>query len=378
MEMGKSKGRVNSMIQIFDTYIHPEASEMVSQTLQSTFISEGKKVKEFEDQLNRRLGMINPIAVNSGSTALELALDLAGIKAGDEVICPAQTFIATGIAILRYGAVPVFADIQYETGNIDPSSIRSKITERTKAIMPVHWGGYPCDMDEILDIAKEYGLKIIEDAAHATGAIYKEKSIGAISEFTCFSFQAIKHVTTGDGGAVCCRRDDDFRQGLNKRWFGVDRANALPSILGERIYNLAEIGFKYHMNDYAATLGLANLLDIETRLAKRRKINAIYREKLKNVAGISLFSQDNQRESSCWLFGLHVENRENFVKGLNDKGIVASVVHQRIDKNDCFGGINGDLYNQARFDATQIHIPLHDKLSDYDVEKVVSTIKSGW
>jgi perosamine synthetase len=365
-------------IPIFNTYIHPSAAEKVSAVLSSTFLSEGKLVKEFEETLCNKLGLVNPIALNSGTSALHLALVLAGIQPGDEVICPAQTFVATGTAILQEKAIPVFADIQYETGNICPESIEEKITKKTKAIIAVHWGGYPCDLDEIHAIARKYNLAVIEDAAHAIGATYKGKPIGAISDFTCFSFQAIKHITTGDGGALCCLNDDTAKQCLIARWFGIDRANAQPSILGERQYNITNVGYKYHLNDYAAALGLANLEGFLDRLDKRRKYAQRYTNALIKVAGIQLFESKSDRQSAYWLYGFHVENREDFIRAMKDRGITTSVIHQRIDRNLVFGGINSDLTNQARFDETQIHIPMHDGLTEESVDYIITSIQQGW
>jgi len=366
------------MIRMFDTYIDKHAKKIVSDLLDTTFISAGKKVEDFENELANIFRIQNPVTVNSGSVALEMALELAGIRAGDEVICPAQTFIATALAVKRVGAVPVFSDIQYNTGNIDPISIRNKITAKTQAIIPVHWGGYPCDMDEITAIAHDAKLTVIEDAAHALGAVYKNKSIGEISDYTCFSFQAIKLVTTGDGGAVACLREKDAIQGRNKRWFGIDRIHAKPSVLGEREYNLKEIGFKYHLNDYAAALGIANLINVKERLQQRRDITKYYRDALSGIDGITLFDSTEDRQSACWLFGIHVEKREDFVRALKNRGVETSVVHLRIDKNECFGGICKNLYQQERFDASQIHIPLHNNLKQEDVEYVVDSIKKGW
>ena len=171
----------------FNTHISDKAISSVKDVLKSGFVSAGNIAKNFEDALERELGLINPISVNSGTSALHLGLAVANIKPGDEVILPAQTFIATGLAVLMQGATPVFADIQYDTGNIDPESIRNKITERTKLIIAVHWGGYPCDMDEINNIANEFNILVMEDAAHALGALYKNKPIGSISNFTAFS-----------------------------------------------------------------------------------------------------------------------------------------------------------------------------------------------
>lgn len=365
-------------IPIYNTFIHQNAFQNVEEVLSSTFLSEGTLVKKFESRLASEFGLGNPVALNSGTTALHLALVLAGIKEGDEVILPAQTFVATGLVILQQKAIPVFADIDYETGNISVASIEQKITARTKAIMVVHWGGYPCDMDEINAIAKKNNLVVIEDAAHALGATYKNKPIGAISDYTCFSFQAIKHLTTGDGGAIACTHNENAKQAIIKRWFGIDRNNAALSILGERQYNIEALGFKYHMNDYAAALGLANMDNFFDRLQRRLAYAKVYSEELENVPGIKLFKYNNDRQSAFWLFGFHVENREEFIRALKNNGITASVVHQRIDRNSVFGGLRNDLYNQARFDETQIHIPLHDGLNDEKVNYIISTIKKGW
>jgi perosamine synthetase len=191
----------------FQVHISSKAIESAAEVLKSGWINQGCKVKQFESELCTRLGLCRPVTVNSGTAALDLALALAGVVPGDEVILPAQTFIATGMVILGRQAKPVFADIQLQIGNICPESISQKITERTKAIIPVHWGGYPCDLDEINNLAKTHNLTVIEDAAHALGASYKGKSIGSISRLTAFSFQAIKHLTTGDGGIGACLHD---------------------------------------------------------------------------------------------------------------------------------------------------------------------------
>jgi perosamine synthetase len=272
----------------------------------------------------------------------------------------------------------VFADIQIETGNIDPESIEDKITPRTKAIIPVHWGGYPCDMDEINAIAKKNNLKVIEDAAHALGASYKGKPIGTISDFTTFSFQAIKHLTTGDGGALCCKRTEDFICAKQKRWFGIDRENSKPSILGEREYDVSEIGYKYHLNDYAAALGLANLVDIKAILDRHRFISNFYSQDLANIQGLTLLRSNSDRESACWIFTILVERRDDFIRKLASHRIPVSVVHLRIDKNSIFGGLRHELINQGKFNVSQVSLPVHSGLTDKDINHIVNTIKHGW
>ncbi len=365
-------------ISIFNTFIHSSAQEEISKVLVSTLLSEGELVKKFEARLENELGLQNCVTVNSGTAALHLALVLAGVGEGDEVIIPAQTFIATGLVVIQQKAIPVFADIDYETGNISLASIKEKITPKTKAIIPVHWGGYPCDMDEINALAKQFGIKVIEDAAHALGATYKRKAVGTLSDFTCFSFQAIKHLTTGDGGAVCLTEPSNYQDAITKRWFGINRHNSPQTELGERSYNVANLGFKYHLNNYAAALGLANLNEFAERLKKRIEIADYYTSALSKVSGIKLFSYQPDRQSAYWLYGFHVEKRIEFIRALKEKRIVASVVHQRIDRNELLGGLNIDLVNQIKFDETQIHIPIHDAMSIEDAKRIVSVIKAGW
>ena len=366
------------MINLHSTTITEQGIQNVLETLRSTFISAGKKSQEFEKILSDKYGFENPISLNSGTATLRLALIAAGVGDGDEVILPAQTFIATGHVILQCGAKPVFADINRSDGNISVDSIKEKITRKTKAIIPVHWAGYPCDLDEINQIAEENGISVIEDAAHAFGSKYKGRWIGNISHFTSFSFQAIKHLTTGDGGLITCRELEKSNLIKRLRWFDIDRENSKSSILGERDYDATNIGFKYHMNDLAASLGIGNLSTFDSKLTRIRSIADKYNTELKNVSGIKLMDYKGDRESSYWLFPLIVENRIDFIKKLKEKGISTSVIHLGIDKNTIFGGKDMSLVNQRWFDENQIHIPIHDKLTDFHVNTIVENIRSGW
>lgn len=368
---------MTKIIPFFSSYVDKSSTKLVVDTLKSTFLSEGKKVAEFESILES-FGINNPVAVNSGTSALHLALILAGVGPGDEVVVPAQTFLASALAIKYVGAKPIFADCNYFDGNISIESIRSKISNKTKAIMPVHWGGYPCDMTAIKKIALENGLVVVEDAAHALGATYKNKSIGALSEFTCFSFQAIKHVTTADGGLVATRLKKDYIRAKKLRWFGIDRDNSKPSELGERQFQIDEVGYKYHMNDFSASLGIANLMNFAKRLERRRHIANQYSKAFKDIDGITLFDYKKNRLSSYWIFGMHIEDRLSFIRALKSRGISTSVVHQRIDRYSVFGGLTKNLVNQEHFDETQIHIPMHDDLTDANVMQIISAVKKGW
>jgi perosamine synthetase len=366
---------MDNTINFFNTTLTENSINYVLETLKSTLISAGKQADLFEDKLSD-FGLINPVTLNSGTATLHLALLASGVGSGDEVIIPSQTFIATGMAVLQVGATPVFADINLYDGNISVESIKKNITKKTKAIIPVHWGGYPCDMDEINDIASEYNLSVIEDAAHAFGSTYKNKLIGTLSRFTSFSFQAIKHLTTGDGGALCCLNKEDEILVKRLRWFDIDRENSKTGFLGEREYDAENIGYKYHMNDIAASLGIGNLEKIKEKLKRIKKIADTYTKELKNINNIKLMDYDINRTSSYWLYPILVEDRKHFIEKMKNEKIPVSVVHLGIDKNRIFGGKNNKLVNQRIFDDKQIHLPINSDLTDEQVLHIINTIKN--
>jgi perosamine synthetase len=315
--------------------------------------------------------MRNVVAVNSGTSALHLALVLAGVGEGDEVILPAQTFVATGLAVLYCGAKPVFADIGMD-GNLSWEDACRKWTKKTKAIILVSWGGNPPDMDEFAVRVRDFG-KIILDNAHALGATYLGKDLSAFSHFSCYSFQAIKALSTGDGGAMVCRRPEDYERAKRLRWFGIDREKDLPDETGERQYNLQEIGYKYHMNNVAASIGLGNLVGFKERQERVKKIAKIYDEKIaENIPVV-------EKKSGCsyWLYDILIPERESFIRAMKSRGVPTSVVHVGIDRNDVFGGIQ-DLPVQRYWDEHHVCLPIHAGLTDEDVEQVVEGVRKGW
>jgi perosamine synthetase len=367
-----------SKISLFKPYVNDKAIALVTQTLQSGWVGEGPKVREFEEKIGARVGTKFPVAVNSGTSALHLAVLLAGVRPEDEVITTAQTMLATTTAILMAGARPVYADVEYSTGNLAAGDIARRVTEKTRAILAVDWGGYPCDWDAILEVARAHNLAVIEDAAHALGAFYKGKPVGSVAPITCFSFQAVKHLTTGDGGLVCVSTPEDYERAVQLRWFGIDRFKRRPSILGEPEWNVTELGYKYQMNDVAAAIGLGNLKDLDWILQRRHQIVAEYRDVLANVPGVQLFERRPDRQSADWLFSIHVERRESFCKMMAARDIMVSVVHLRIDRNSLCGGEHDDLPDLARFTETHISLPLHPYLSDEDVQQVIDAVRGGW
>jgi perosamine synthetase len=364
-------------IVLFHPNVSDKARAYVNDVLNTRWIGQGPKVDEFEKRFSTRFGQGSPtIAVGSGTDALHLAYLLADIQPGDEVIVPVFTCTATNIPLLYIGAKIVFADIQPGTLNIDPNHVKELITDKTKAIVCVHYGGLPCDMDELKSIAASRGIPVIEDAAHAVGATYKGVPVGSISEFTMYSFQAIKHITTGDGGMLIFKDEALLEKAKRLRWFGIDRSSKQ---LGIWENDIKEIGYKYQLTDIGAAMGLAGLEEFDEVLKLRRQLLGVYEDKLKAINGIRFIGSGyNDREHAAWLCTVEVENRTDLVKKLREANIESGQVHYRNDRYSIFGTRRDNLPNMDALEDKYLVLPLHTKLSVEDVEFVCETIKSGW
>ena len=366
------------MIPVFKPCLGEHVVDLVTATLRAGWLSEGGQVRSFENEFCKCFGFPRALALNSGTAGLHLAVLASNVGEGDEVITTAQTFVATAIPILYVGARPVFADIKPDRPNIDPTDVERRITSRTKAIIVVHYGGYPSDMDEINVLASRFHLKVIEDAAQALGASYRGKAIGGLGDFGVFSFQAIKQLTTGDGGMLTCRNECDHALAYRRRWFGIDRAGRKRSEAGGFEWDITEIGYKYHMNDIAGAMGLAQLQTFAVAQARRRDLNKVYREAMRDLDGLRLLEETPDRQSACWLFTVLVERRMDFIRAMRSRGVEAATWHPRIDSNTVFGGLREDLVNQARFGGRQVSLPLRDTLTDEEVETVLRSVQAGW
>lgn len=368
------------MIPMFMPYMSEEAIANAAMALQNRMIGEGEAVKEFERALCDKFGFEYALLLNNGTAGLRLALAVAGVGPGDEVITTAMTCTATNMPILEQYAIPVFADIQYETGNIDPADIEHRITERTKAIICVHWGGYPCDLDEINAISERYSLPVIEDAAHALGAIYRGRDIGTVSRFTMFSFQAIKHLTTVDGGLLAMTWKRDYYEARQRRWFGIDRDLRKPSEEWPGYYHWPQrlVGYKYQPTNVQASIGLGNLGHFHEVFARRGYLAGYYRRELQGVPGVTLFDYGADRACAWWLFTLHVERRWDFYEMMKARGIQTSVCHIRNDLHPVFGPRRADLPMLDKFQETYICIPMHQGVTMEDAGRIVEAIRGGW
>lgn len=362
------------MIPLFKVFMPESVIEPLKKTLFSGYIGQGPRVEEFEEALASYIGNPYILTLNSATSALHLALRLADVGPGDEVISTPLTCTATNWPILAQGASIVWADIDPKTANIDPQSIAQKITSKTAAIMVVDWGGQPVDINAIRKIAGP--IPIIEDAAHAFGAIYKGKKVGNQADFTCFSFQAIKHITTVDGGFLCTLDKNHYERGKLLRWYGIDRTKkSADSRIELDVY---EWGYKYHMNDVTATIGLEQLKYIEKVLETHRQNASYYFKHLRNTNNVTLLEYSKGTLSSYWLFTLKVKKRDLFRTYMANKGIMVSQVHRRNDTHPVVRQFKTVLPNLDQFEKEMICIPVGWWVTHRQREYIVKTIKEGW
>ncbi|MDR2717119.1 MAG: DegT/DnrJ/EryC1/StrS family aminotransferase [Treponema sp.] len=364
-------------IVLFHPHIPKNAVKYVTDTLSTRWIGQGPKVEQFENEFSKKFcNGQTAVAVGSGTDALHLSYILSGLKPGDEIISPVFTCTATNIPFLYMGVKVVFADVDKNTLNISVDHVRELINERTKAIVCVHYAGLPCDMDELNSIAKKWNIPVIEDAAHALGASYKGIPIGAISDFTMFSFQAIKHITTGDGGMVSLN-DQTLRAKAERiRWFGIDRTAKQE---GHWDNDIKEVGYKYQMTDIAAALGLAGLEEFDNIIAYRRKLFSIYEKELQNIAGLTFIGGGfKDREHAAWLCTVVVERRVNLQKMLREHHIESNQVHYRNDRYSIFGRRRDNLPNMDTVEDKYLILPLHTKVREEEVYRICEIIKGGW
>jgi len=364
-------------VPLFYPYVSNKTLSILKSRLKTRWIGQGPIVEKFENLFSKIfLKKKKCISTGSGTDALHLAYLLADIKKDDEVITPVFTCTATNIPLLYIGAKIKFCDIEKKTMNICVKSLEKLITKKTKAIVCVHYGGMPCNMDELIEIAKKKNIKIIEDAAHALGAEYKKKIIGNISDITIFSFQAIKHITTGDGGMLCVKDQGLVEKAKRLRWFGIDRNAKLGGIWENDVH---EIGYKYQMNDIAASMGLAGLSDFKKILAKRRDIYSTYLDGLSNNKNlICVHDFDKNKLTAAWLFTILVDKKNFLQDELRKKGIETNQVHFRNDKYSIFKRFckNYKFPNMDEVENKYLVLPLHNKMTIDDAKYVVRSINN--
>jgi len=379
------------MIPLFKVFMAPSASEKVGEVLNSGYIGQGPKVDEFEEQLGSYFGNKKVVTTNAGTSALHLAIHLLkkkqynfpGIKEGDEVLATALTCTASNFPILANGLKIKWVDIDPTTLNMDLEDLKRKMTPKTKAIMGVHWGGYPLDLDRIKTIKEEFRKEhgwapaLIEDGAHSIGTKYKGKYLGNHGNFVMNSLQAIKHITSIDGGLLYCPHSELYERAKLIRWYGIDR-NPKGRTDFRCETDISEWGFKFHMNDVCATVGIENFKHLDEITSKHKENAAYYDEQLKDVKGVTLLKREKGFESSFWIYTMLVDDRDGFYKFMKECNIMVSQVHERNDKHSCVKESKTELSNLDNTINKVVNIPVGWWITKKDREYIVECIKKGW
>lgn len=357
----------------------------VEEVIRSCWIGTGPKVAEFEDRFRSYLGCKHAVAVNSCTAALHLAMVASGIGPGDEVIVPAMTFCATANAVIHTGAQPVFADVDYPDCCIDPSEVEKRITERTKAIVPVHFAGRPCNMNALEKIAREHGLLLIEDAAHAIESSYQGRKIGTIGDMTCFSFYVTKNLFTGEGGLIGTDNDELAAKVKTYALHGMTKdAWRRYSDSGYCHYQVVFPGYKYNMTDMQAALGLAQLPRLDAMHQRRQEVWRRYSSAFRGLPlRLPTPPSSNERHSyHLYTILLDTEmlscDRDTFLGALQEENIGTGVhyiaLHLHPYYRETYGFAPDDFPNARRISERTLSLPLSAKLTDDDVEDVVSAV----
>lgn len=363
-----------------------EITEVVA-VLKSNWITTGPKVKQFEGEFAKYIGCKHAIAVNSCTAALHLALEAIGIKEGDEVITTPMTFAATAEVIRYFKAKPVFIDIDPSTMNIDVTRLEKAVSaseNKIKAIIPVHYGGYPCEMDSIMGVARRHGLKVIEDAAHAFPARYKGKMIGTVGDITCFSFYATKNITTGEGGMIATDNDEWADRMRIMSLHGISKdAWKRYTAEGDWYYEIIAPGYKYNCTDIAAALGIAQLKKADNMCGRRREIAAMYSKGFREMNEINVPCEPAESGTShgwhLYVIKLNLEclhiGRDRVIEEVKQRGIGTSVhfipLHIHPYYRNTYGYSPEDFPVALEEYKKAISLPIYPRMTDDDVKRVI-------
>ena len=359
--------------------------QSVVEALRSDWLTTGPKVDEFEEAIAARVGAKYAVAFSSGTAALHGSAFAAGISAGDEVITSPLTFAASANCVLYQGGTPVFADVRRDTLNIDPDEVASRITPRTKALLPVDYAGHPADLLPLLEIAERNGLIVIEDACHALGAEYRGRAVGNISHMTVFSFHPVKHITTGEGGMVTtndARIADILRKFRNH---GINSNARDRQREGQWHYEMVVLGFNYRLSDIACALGLKQLGKLGANLARRREIAARYMSELSGLPGIVLPAVESDVNPAWHLFPIRIDPEElsagrgEIFPALRAENIGVNVhyipVHLHPYYRERFGYKGGEFPVAESAYERLISLPMFRAMSDQDIADVVEAVQ---
>lgn len=358
--------------------------DAVVKVLRSDWLTTGPKVDEFEQAFAAHVGAKHAVSFSSGTAALHGAVFAAGLQAGDEAITSPMTFAATANCLLYQNAHPLFADVCPKTLNLDPDQVASRLTAKTRAILPVDYAGHPADMDPILQLADKHGLAVIEDASHALGAFYKNRAVGAIAHMTTFSFHPVKHLTTGEGGMVTTDRPD-FAQKLRQfRNHGISSDARQRQSSGQWYYEITSLGFNYRLPDFACALGISQLSKLDSNLARRRKIAARYTAAFGYLHGVLVPAVQNYADPAWHLYPIRLDlaqitaTRAEVFRALRAENIGVNVhyipVHLHPYYRQRFGHSEGDFPIAEHAYQRLISLPMFHGMTDLDLEDVIHAV----
>jgi perosamine synthetase len=362
-----------------------EISEVLD-VLRSGWLTTGPKARHFEQEFAAMVGAKHAVAVNSCTAALHLALEAAGIREGDEVLVPTMTFAASAEVVTYFKAKPVLIDCDQYTLNLDTSRIEQAITDKTRAIIPVHFAGHPCNMDHILSIANAYDMRVIEDAAHALPARYNGKMVGSLGETTCFSFYATKNITTGEGGMLTTDNLEYATRARMMSLHGLSRdAWNRYSAEGSWYYEILSPGFKYNLTDIAAALGLAQLKKCERFWKKRERYAALYAEGFRDLPEVVCPEAADNIQHAWHLYVIQLEldrlriSRNEFIHRLQQAGVGCSVhfipLHLHPYYSETLGYRPNDYPVASRIFERILSLPLYSKMEETDVARVIEIVR---
>ena len=356
---------MSKQIKLFDPVINDDEVRAVVKVLKSRFWASGSgtgNVKKFERIFNKYIGSQNSLAVNSGTAALHLALSLCNIK-NKEVILPSLSFVSTAHAVMYNGGKPIFADVDPTTLNIDPTSISDKISKNTKVILPVHFGGLSCDLNFIQKLCKDSDIFLIEDAAHATGSLYKGKNIGTHGSIVCFSLHPVKNLAMPTGGALSLngKNSEHFEKSIRSlRWCGISNRKGVD-------YDVSRLGWNYYMNEVSAAIGLEQLKKLDNLVSIKRNIAKRYSDEL------SVEKMPFDEDCSYHMFWVKVKKRKQFMQKMTRIGIETGIHYKPIHKMTFYNS-KQRLPNTESISDELVSIPIHANLSDFSVSKIIKYV----
>ena len=358
--------------------------EAVVEVLRSDWLTTGPKVGEFEEVFAARVGAAHAVSFTSGTAALHAAAFAAGLKASDEAITTPMTFAATANCVLYQGATPVFADISSDTLNIDPEQVAAKISERTRAILPVDYAGHPAELNAITEMAQRHGLVVIEDACHALGAEYRGKRLGGVADMTVFSFHPVKHITTGEGGMVSTN-NPKFAETLRRfRNHGISSDARQRQSAGQWHYEMVLLGYNYRLPDFACALGIQQLRRLDANLSRRREIAAQYTKALREIAGVIVPAARDEVSPAWHLYPIRLDlakltaDRAQIFAALRAENIGVNVhyipVHLHPYYRERFGFRDGDFPVAEDAYSRLISLPMFHAMTDADASDVIAAV----